>query len=74
MTTTESIQASLAELRRRAEEREERRQGIEDARSEARLEGQDISPEAEPLFARYVAGELSRDELRSQLIALYAGR
>lgn len=74
MTTTESIQASLAQLRERAEAREARQRGIDHARSEARLEGQDISPEAEPLFARYVEGELTREELRRQLIELYAGR
>lgn len=68
MTTTEHCPPNPTE------KRAARQRGIEDARSEARLKGQNISPQAEPLFARYITSELSRDELLAQLIALYAGR
>ena len=66
----QDMQAALE----RVEARKKRQAGVEHARSEARLEGQDISPEAQPLFQQYVDGELTRDELRAKIIALYTGR
>ncbi len=53
---------------------ERRREAVEHARSEAHLEGLPSNPETEPLFAQYVEGALTGDELRARLIAHYTGK
>lgn len=56
------------------QEQEKRRKCLTHARSELRLEGLSTSPQAAPLFEKYERGELSREELRQQLLALHSPR
>jgi tellurite resistance protein len=54
-----------------------RRNAIDFARASVALEGFVLDDEAEALFARYVGGELSRDELNAAVLSLaasYGGR
>lgn len=60
-----------------AEAQVTRKEAIDFARASIALEGFVLDDEAEALFARYVGGELSRDELNAAVLSLaasYGGR
>ncbi len=52
------------------EEQEWRRQAVETARASSQLSGFEPDPAVEALNARYVAGELTSDELTAAILAL----
>ena len=52
------------------EERARRRKAVETARASNQLSGFEPDPEAEALNARYIAGELTSDELTAAILAL----
>ena len=52
------------------EEQARRRKAIETARRSNQLSGFEPDPEVETLCARYVVGELTRDELTAAIITL----
>lgn len=52
------------------DEQARRQAAIDYARASVRLEGFVWTPEQEALFARYVAGELSRDELNAEVLRM----
>ena len=52
------------------EEQARRRKAVETARASNQLSGLEPDPEAEVLNARYIAGELTRDELTAAILAL----
>ena len=52
------------------EEQAQRRKAVETARFSSQLSGFEPDPAAEALNARYVAGELTRDELTAAILAL----
>ena len=52
------------------EEQAARRKAVETARHSTLLSGFRLDPEAEALNARYIAGELTRDELTAAILAL----
>ena len=47
-----------------------RRKAVETARVSSQLSGFEPDPEAEALNARYITGELTRDELTAAILAL----
>ena len=55
-------------------ERQARQDAVDHARASVRLSGFILSPEAEALFARYVRGELTSDELTAQALLLGRAR
>lgn len=55
-------------------ERRDRQAAVDQARASVRLSGFILSPEAEALFARYVRGELTSDELTAQALVLGRAR
>ena len=52
------------------EERARRQKAVDFARGSVRLEGFVLDDAAERLFARYVAGALSREELNAEVLKL----
>ncbi len=52
------------------EERDRRRKAVDTARASSQLSGFEPDPEAEALNARYIAGELTSDELTAAILAL----
>ena len=52
------------------EEQARRRKAVETARISSQLSGFEPNPEAEALNARYIAGELTSDELTAAILAL----
>ncbi len=54
------------------EEQTRRRKAIETARVSSQLSGFEPDPAAEALSVRYIAGELTRDELTTAILALKA--
>ena len=52
------------------EEQARRRKAVETARASNQLSGFEPDPEAEALNARYIAGELTRDELTAAILVL----
>lgn len=54
------------------QERAARQKAIDSARASIALEGFVLDGEAEALFARYIDGELSRDELNAAVLLLAA--
>lgn len=53
-----------------AAERQRRQRAVDTARASVRLEGFILDEAAEELFARYVAGELTRPELNAAVLEL----
>lgn len=52
------------------EEQARRRKAVDTARASNQLSGFEPDPEAEALNARYITGELTRDELTAAILAL----
>ncbi len=52
------------------DEQARRRKAVETARASNQLSGFEPDPEAEVLNARYIAGELTRDELTAAILSL----
>lgn len=55
-------------------EQTKRRKADEYAKHELRLEGLSTPPEFEPLFGRYVVGELTTAQVRAQLDTIFKRR
>lgn len=64
MTATE-VRPTLSEA-----ERQQRREAVNYGRASVRLEGFVLDETSEALFARYVAGELTRAELNAEVLRL----